>query len=253
MRNIFVVLFYFTCFTIFAQNTLHALNDKKVSGFSSIKNIKIEDQNGRLITDSIERKTYFEKKQQNIDFDTKISNRLSLAQTAVQMCSNSGFEEYETVSGVNVLKDFMFTEGFVQNPIQCKSVTETANQNISQYDPNNSSLMVSTIPSNFLDEYIGNINAFDQYSLKVNYKSSNYNMGMVQAKRFKTNNETTLKFNYKAILQSITDSSHNNEQPYFKARVLNKNGVVVSEFCLIGDPTNCIFTQASNLEGGSIV
>ncbi|TDE43875.1 T9SS type B sorting domain-containing protein [Flavobacterium rhamnosiphilum] len=253
MRNIFVVLFYFTCFTIFAQNTLHPLHDKKVSGFSSIRNIKIEDQNGRLITDSIERKTYFEKKQQNIDFDTKISNRLSLAQTAVQMCSNSGFEEYETVSGVNVLKDFMFTEGFVQNPIQCKSVTETANQNIRQFDPNNNNLMVSTIPSNFLDEYIGNINAFDQYSLKVNYKSSNYNMGLVQAKRFKTNNETTLKFNYKAILQSITESGHNNEQPYFKARVLNKNGVVVSEFCLIGDPTNCIFTQAPNLEGGSIV
>ena len=71
MRNIFVVLFYFTCFTIFAQNTLHALNDKKVSGFSSIKNIKIEDQNGRLITDSIERKTYFEKNNKTLTLTPK--------------------------------------------------------------------------------------------------------------------------------------------------------------------------------------
>lgn len=254
MRNIFTFLFCFAFFSIFAQKTLLPIVDKKIPKFSFSREISIEDQNGRLITNPIEREAYFIKKQKNIDFQNKKNSRIALAQTAVQICTNGGFEEFETISGINVLKNFKYTTAEPANPIQCKAETVTANQDIKQYDPSDSGLMASTVPANFLDEYISNINAFDQYSLKVNYKHTELSaLGLVQAKRFKTNNETSVKFNYKAVLQSIPGNDHDNEQPYFKARILNKNGSVVSEFCLVGDPKNCIFSQAPNLEGGNIV
>ncbi|TRX36810.1 T9SS type B sorting domain-containing protein [Flavobacterium sp. ZT3R18] len=254
MRNILAFLLYLTSISLFAQNTLQNTADKKISKFSFSKEILIEDQNGHLITDPSEREAYFVKKQQSIDHQNKQSSRSALSQAAVQMCANGGLEEFETISGINILKNFQYTTAEPINPTQCKAETITANRDIKQYDPSDSGLMASTVPANFLDEYIGNINAFDQYSLQVNYKHTYLSaLGLVQAKRFKTNNETSVKFNYKTVLQSITDSGHNNEQPYFKARILNKNGVVISEFCTIGDPTNCIFSQAPNLEGGSIV
>lgn len=136
--------------------------------------------------------------------------------------------------------------------MQCKDVYVSANQGIIQYNPNTSSLMATTVPSNYYDEYIGNINGFDQYVLKINHKFSSITSGVVQTKRFKTNNETEVKFNFKAVLQSIAGSDHDNEQPYFKAKII-KNNIVVSEFCLIGDPTNCIFTQFGSSNSESVV
>ncbi|UPT70124.1 MAG: T9SS type B sorting domain-containing protein [Flavobacterium sp. JAD_PAG50586_2] len=137
--------------------------------------------------------------------------------------------------------------------MQCQNIEEIPNLRIKQYNPADYGLMASSVPSNFIDEFIGNINAFDQYTLKINYKESSPSLGLVQSKRYKTDNETQLKFNYKAVLQSITGNDHENEQPFFKARVINSSGVVVDEFCLIGNPANCIFTQANTVEGGSII
>jgi gliding motility-associated-like protein len=246
-KKILLITLLFS-FTLFAQNK--QINNIIKSSFN--KNSTIEDHQGHLITDSVEKKLYYYKKEQEIERNNKktVTNTL---QNAVHLCSNGNFEEFESVSGTYVLKHFQYTTGNPQNPTQCKSVEVDANQGINQYNPADNGLMATTVPSNFIDEYIGNINAFDQYTLKINYKESFNTSGIVQAKRFKTNNETNLKFNYKSVLQSITENGHVNEQPFFKVRIINKNGVVVDEFCTIGDPQNCIFTQAPNLEGGSIV
>jgi hypothetical protein len=42
---------------------------------------------------------------------------------------------------------------------------------------------------------------------------------------------------------TVYDSGHTDNQPFIKARIINSSGVVVSEFCLVGDETNCIFTK----------
>ena len=60
--------------------------------------------------------------------------------------------------------------------MQCKDVYVSANQGIIQYNPNTSSLMATTVPSNYYDEYIGNINGFDQYVLKINHKFSSISL-----------------------------------------------------------------------------
>ncbi len=249
MKYSIVVFFLFCCVSVFGQNKSEKIADKKTSSFYSA--IKFEDHNGHLITDSIQRSSYILKKQH---YSNRFVPKSKLLIAAVPLCTNGSFEEFETIAGSNYLKDFQYSIGEPLNPIQCKSVNQPANLNIKQYDPTDFNLMASTVPANFLDEYIGNINGFDQYVLKLNFKHQDLStLGIVQTKRFKTNNETSIKFNYKAVLQSITDGDHFEEQPYFKARVVNNAGVVVSEFCLIGDPTNCIFSQAPNLEAGSVV
>ncbi len=212
----------------------------------------VEDENGKPITDPKQKAAYLAKRQKRIDAQKSKLSRSGLIQNAVPLCNNGSFEEFE-VSGGNVLKNFRYETGQPLNPIQCKDLSVNANLGIPQYDPTNMSVMSTTVPANHLDEYIGNINAYDQFALKINYRESSEASSVVQAIRFKTDNETQLKFNYKAVLQVVEGSSHVDEQPYFKARVINSSGSVVDEFCLIGDATNCIFKQAPNLEAGSIV
>lgn len=246
-----IILLSLTFTSVFSQNK--GLENIRTNYSLVQKNRKLEDRSGHIITDSIKRKIFFENEKKYNDLVSKRVLKSTLVQTAVPLCSNGTFEEFETISGSNFLKDFEYTFGDPLNPMQCQNIGETANMRIGQYDPAIFDLMSTTVPSNFIDEYIGNINAFDQYTLKINYKDSSPSLSLIQAKRFKTNNETTLKFNYKAVLQSITDSDHDNEQPFFKARIVSSSGVVISEFCLIGNPADCIFTQAPTLEGGSIV
>jgi large repetitive protein len=240
-------------FPLLSQNIEINQHNNQNSKSSFDKKLRVEDSNGHLITDSLQRELYFIKRQKEIQLNSTFTKKSSLSLAAVQMCTNGSFEEFETVSGTNILKHFEYTTGNPQNPTQCKSVDVIANQGINQYNPANNGLMATTVPSNFIDEYIGNISAFDQYTLKINYKESFNTSSIVQAKRFKTNNETSLKFNYKSVLQSITENGHINEQPFFKVRILNNTGTIVSEFCLVGDPQNCSFSQAPNLEGGSVV
>ncbi len=213
---------------------------------------KVEDSNGHLITDSIEKINYFKALEKRIA-TAKSQLIAKSVPNAVYLCSNGNFEEYETISGDNYLKDYRYIQADLLNPIQCRSINGTANTSIDQYNPNNMSIMATSVSSTYQDEYIGNLNAFDQFALKINFKESPITASMVQAKRFKTNNEKFVKFNFKAVLQSIEGSDHDNEQPFFKARIINQAGVIVDEFCLIGNPNNCIFTQAPTLEGESIV
>lgn len=239
-----LLLFLLFHLTLFSQNNNQTNNNQ------SLQNHKIlEDKKGHLITDPVQRKLLLKKSEEEMALNNKKQSTL----TPVYLCSNSYFEEFETVNGVNVLKHFLYTTVNPSNPTQCVTPTTNATTYINQYDPSVSNLMATTVPSNHIDEYIGDIKAFDQYALKINHKESSTTSSVVQAKRFKTNNETQVNFNFKVVLQSIEESGHNNEQPFFKARILNKNGVVVSEFCIIGDPTNCTFTQAPNFEAGSII
>lgn len=243
MKYYLLLIFFFTYTISFSQN-------QTTNSFDLTK--KIEDANGNLITDTKEKIKFYKKKQSLIDIQQKKFNS-NKALTPVYLCSNGTFEEFQTVSGVNILNDFLYTQNDLLNPLQCRDLNATASNGIPQYNPSTFNIMATTVPSNYLDEFIGNINAFDQYALKINYKESFQAASLVQTKRFKTNNESSLKFNFKAVLQSITGNNHVDEQPFFKARVINNAGVVVSEFCLIADTENCIFTQAPVLEGGSIV
>ncbi|WP_264521955.1 T9SS type B sorting domain-containing protein [Flavobacterium sp. N1994] len=251
LKTISFIALLLCCSAAMGQHKI--ISKKTTAPFSLDGNQKIEDRNGRLITDPLARKAFFEKRQKAIDLQKKNSVSALASLPSVPLCSNGGFEEFETLGSVNVLKNFETTSGDPINPMQCRPIDDQANARIKQYDPADSGLMASTVPSNFIDEFIGNINAFDQYTLKINFKESSTSLGLVQAKRFKTNNENQLKFNYKAVLQSITGSDHDNEQPFLKARIINNAGVIVDEFCLIGDPANCIFTQAPVIEGGSII
>jgi gliding motility-associated-like protein len=245
MKKIFTTLFFFFFF--------HTIEAQKVNTIDIPKR-KIENNEGKIITDSIELKNFYTKQSEEIAINLNQTKQFSpSALNAVQMCSNGSIEEFELVSGNYFLKDFEYGFGDPINPMQCKNVNTNSNLRIKQYNPNDQLLMASTVPSNYIDEYIGDIGAFDQFTMKINYKESTSTSGLVQAKRFKTDNEDYLRFNYKAVLQSIPENDHFDEQPYFKVRVIKNNGTVVSEFCLIGSPENCIFTQASNLEAGNIV
>ena len=243
LKILLLFLIFHPCLFVFSQETNPNSSNKFL----------FEDKNGNLITNPIEQAEYLANRQKKTNIYSKNNKSKAGNQVPSQLCSNGGFEEFVTENGVNVLKNFQYIVANPINPIQCKSVTQNAGLSIKQYNPNDYGLMATTVPSNFLDEYIGNIDAFDQYCLKLNYKESGATMTLVQAQRFKTDNENILKFNYKAVLQSILGSNHLNEQPYFKARIVNKNGTVVSEFCLIADPLNCIYTQAPFLQGGNIV
>lgn len=241
MKQLFALVLLLTNSFLFSQDQTT----------KEIKNIKIEDSNGNLITDSIQLKAFLAKRNAEIVANKKLKFRATL--NPVHLCSNNNFEEFENSASTNVLKNFLYTVVNPINPTQCNTPNATATQVIEQFNPSQTNLMASTVNSTYIDEFIGNINAFDQFALKINYKNSSNTSGVVQAKRFKTNNETNVIFNYKVVLQSILGNDHDNEQPFFKARIKNMSGAIVSEFCVIGDPTNCIFTQAPGYEAGSIV
>ncbi|MFV5688233.1 T9SS type B sorting domain-containing protein [Flavobacterium sp. ZT3R25] len=216
---------------------------------NSSNKILLEDKNGHLIQALDEQNEFLkireEKRKKEILNLKKVNLNLKTraTQQAVEMCTNGSFEQYETISGSSSLKNFLYTIGDPPGPTQCRSITNTANSYINRYDPNNMNIMATGVSSNLVDPYMGDIKAFDQYALKINYENSSTYGSIVQSKRFKTNNENYLKFNYKAVLQSVYDNSHTDNQAFVKARILDKNGVVVNEFCLVGDEKNCIFTK----------
>nr|WP_315156575.1 T9SS type B sorting domain-containing protein [uncultured Flavobacterium sp.] len=229
---------------------------QKTNQDSTATKFLLEDKNGRLIQGLEQQKQFLkireEKKKaeilnlKTVNGNTKKGNSASRAEAllqAVEMCTNGGFEQYENVNGSSYLKNFLYTIGDPPGPTQCRSITNTADSYINRYDPNNMNIMATGVTANLIDPYIGDIKAFDQYALKINHENSSTYGSIVQSKRFKTNNENYLKFNYKAVLQSVYDNSHTDNQAFVKARILDKNKVVVNEFCLVGDEKNCIFSK----------
>ncbi|WP_333854495.1 T9SS type B sorting domain-containing protein [Epilithonimonas sp.] len=217
-------------------------NAQQNDNLNYLSNGIVEDKAGKIITDKKLKENFLKDRTSKVFLENQ---KLKKAATPVlvEMCSNGGFEQIETVGGNNYLKNFLHTIGDPPGPTQCRSISNKADSYIEQYSPSANNLMATTVPSNLIDQYMGDIKAFDQYALKINHTNSSTYGSIVQGKRFKTNNENFLKFNYKAILQSVYDNSHTDNQAFFKARILNKSNVVVSEFCLVGDEKNCIFTK----------
>lgn len=54
-------------------------------------------------------------------------------------------------------------------------------------------------------------------------------------------NQSTIDFNFSLIMDNKPDHAQD-IQPYFRARVLDQNGNVVDEFCIIANPNNCLFS-----------
>jgi gliding motility-associated-like protein len=245
LKALLLFILFHQCYFVFSQET--SPNSNK---------LLLEDQNGHLIQNLEDQKQFLkireEKRKEEIldlkktDLNLKkgnLNSKTATTQQAVEMCTNGGFELHETVSGNSFLKNFLYTIGDPPGPTQCRSITNTANSYIDRYNPNNMNVMATGVSANFVDPYMGDIKAFDQYALKINHENSSTYGSIVQGKRFKTNNENYLKFNYKAVLQTVYDNGHADNQPFVKARILDKNGVVVNEFCLVGDEKNCIFTK----------
>lgn len=233
-------------FSFFSYSQHNHINDT----INYLANGIIEDANGRIITDSKLKEQFLKERNAKVLLERKGMKKATLL--PVEMCSNGGFEQFESVAGSNNLKNFLYNIGDPPGPTQCKSISNKADSYIKQYSPTSANEMASTVPANLIDNYMGDIKAFDQYALKINYPNSSTYGSIVQGKRFKTNNENFLKFNYKAILQSVYDSSHQDNQAFFKARILNKSNVVVSEFCLVGDEKNCIFTKVPDGSSGYV-
>ena len=239
LKVLLLFILFYQVITVFSQET---------NPISSHR-ILLEDKNGHLIQ-SLEKQNEFlqireENKKKEILNLKKVNqnSKTAATQQAVEMCTNSGFEQFETINGSSSLKNFLYTIGDPPGPTQCRSITNTADSYINRYNPNNMNVMATGVSSNLVDPYMGDIKAFDQYAIKINHENSSTYGSIVQGKRFKTNNENYLKFNYKAVLQTVYNSSHTDNQPFVKARILDKNGAVVNEFCLVGDEKNCIFTK----------
>lgn len=241
---LFTVFIQFTC--VFAQENIP----------NSSNNHLLEDKNGHLIQNLEQQKEFLKIREEKMKEEVlnlkkvilnskegNLTSKTAATLQGVEMCTNGGFEQYETVNGNSYLKNFLCTIGDPPGPTQCRSITNTADSYINRYNPNNMNIMATGVSANLVDPYIGDIKAFDQYALKINYENSSTYGSIVQGKRFKTNNENFLKFNYKAVLQSVYDNSHTDNQAFVKARILDKNKVVVSEFCLVGDEKNCIFSK----------
>lgn len=240
MRKLYFVLFLLINCQIFSQNQKAGSQEALGSGM-------VENSDRRIITNSKEIAAVLAERSRKIIQEKK--GMLKATQTAVEMCTNGGFEQTENVGGQNFIRNFLYNIGDPPGPTQCRSISNSGDSYIPTYSPTATSVMATSVPANLFDEYMGDIKGFDQYSLKINYKKSGTYGSIVQGKRFKTNNENLLKFNYKAVLQTVYDTSHKDNQPFFKARIINKNNVVVSEFCLVGNEQNCIFTKVP--EGGS--
>lgn len=247
IRILLLFIVFIKCTCIFSQEV----------NSNSSHNVLLEDKNGHLIQNLEEKKKFLKIREEKMKseflnlkkviLDSKegnLTSKTTATPQGVEMCTNGGFEQYETIDGNSYLKNFLCTIGDPPGPTQCQSISNTADSYINRYNPNNMDIMATTVSANLVDPYIGDIKAFDQYALKINYENSSTYGSIVQGKRFKTNNENYLKFNYKAVIQSVYDNSHTDNQAFVKARILDKNKKVVSEFCLVGDEKNCIFSKA---------
>nr|WP_199001663.1 T9SS type B sorting domain-containing protein [Flavobacterium sp. ASV13] len=255
LRTLLLFILFIKCACVFAQE----INP------NSSNNVLLEDKHGHLIQDLEQQKQFLKIREEKMKAemlnlkkvilsskDGNSTSKTAATLQGVEMCTNGGFEQYETINGNSYLKNFLCTIGDPPGPTQCRSISNTADSYINRYNPNNMNIMATGVSANLVDPYIGDIKAFDQYALKINYENSSTYGSIVQGKRFKTNNENYLKFNYKAVLQSVYDNSHTDNQAFVKARILDKNKVVVSEFCLVGDEKNCIFSKVPSQSSGYV-
>ena len=93
-NNILRFLFLFVFFSSYSQN-------------QTLKSSFIEDENGKILTDSVEKRVFFTKLHLKKAYENKQLLEARVNQTAVEICTNGGFEQYETISGSQKLKNFL--------------------------------------------------------------------------------------------------------------------------------------------------
>lgn len=217
------------------------------------KNILIEDNTGKIIKDVSKQKEILARsRNQQLTMLPKVM-KVESSNINVDLCSNGGFEDYENISGVKYLKYYDFQSVIdYPSPSECQLPTlgegtayriNSINQFLVPKYFFDAEVLTTTVPSNFIDPYLGNIKSFGQYALKINRMGNNQDpfACIVSAKRKKTN--SSFKFNYKVVMQTIMNDYHKNNQPFFKVRLSDKYGNLKGEFCLVADTENCIFKK----------
>ncbi|WP_329806077.1 T9SS type B sorting domain-containing protein [Flavobacterium facile] len=169
----------------------------------------------------------------NLIFKTK--NSTNSNQIPTEICTNGGFEDYEIIGGETVLKNF-------NSKLYYYDTDSFTNEfNIPILNPTNQFAICATVSNNYVDPFLGSINGFNQYVLRVGkkIKSEGGRLRKVQAIRFKSNKETELIFNYKVVVQNSFLEEDQGAQPYFLARILNMNDELISYFQVYADPSEC--------------
>ena len=93
-KNILQIIILLICVNAFTQTT------QKKEQF-------LEDENGKEIKNKAERKFFLTKNAEKKATESKQLSFSRASQTAVEMCTNSGFEQHEAISGGLKLKNFL--------------------------------------------------------------------------------------------------------------------------------------------------
>ena len=115
MKNRVLIFFLFS---IISSNYSQNITNNKII---------VEDEKGKIITNDEEKYLFLKKLKKNKENEINQLSKSQITQTAVEICSNGGFEQNESISGSQKLKNFLYTIGDPPGPTQCKSITNVAN------------------------------------------------------------------------------------------------------------------------------
>ena len=225
--------------------------------YSQTQDTRITEDRKSKINNSLEKQEKINKAKEFQIQETKKFTTIDDITSSVDICSNGGFEEFDTDKMVKDFYMYSLNSSHKFSIPQCETYSIYDNQNsasdliksnffkIPKNKLNfNSATIATSVPSNYSDKYMGNIKASGQYALRIGDKESFNYISVVASNRKKTSNN--LNFNYKIFFQYYVfldqDQGH---QPFFKARIIDKNGVTVSSFCIVNDNSNqnCVFSK----------
>ncbi|WP_286969144.1 hypothetical protein, partial [Flavobacterium sp. UBA4854] len=142
---LFIVFIKYSC--VFSQE----INPK------SSRNLLLEDKDGHLIQNLEQQKQFLKIREEKMKAEVlnlqkaifnsgngNLTSKTAATLQGVEMCTNAGFEQYETVNGNSYLKNFLCTIGDPPGPTQCQSISNTADSYINRYNPNNMDIMATT-------------------------------------------------------------------------------------------------------------
>src|SRR5690606_27756238 len=133
MKKLYPFLFILIFQNLFSQVTV-----SKGEGY--LKQGIIEDAQGKIIRDEAVLKKYLQDRKLKVEQEHRQMHKAA-TQTAVEMCTNGGFEQIEKVSGQNYIKNFLHTIGQPPRPTQCQSISNKADAYIPHYTPGITGLM----------------------------------------------------------------------------------------------------------------
>lgn len=249
MKSKYYIFFlFFLCLFVYPQNQ----NNGRI----------VEDEKGNLIKNNSEIKVLENKSKVYQVEQYKNFLHKETVSSSSDICSIGGFEEYVNYSGIKYVKDFDFASiDNYPNSSQCVIPIDNCYYLCRKNEPvknieralfnyyhipkynYNVDLLSTTVPSNYVDPYLGNIKAIGQFALKLNRIGSGQDPFACIVNTVVTKTKNIIKFNYKVVMQTIMNDAHIDNQPFFKVRVLNLAGDVKSEWCIVADTENCIFKR----------